>query len=294
MNGKKIAISIIGLSILLGGCSFMGQSDEKEKKTDDGTTPVAEYEGQGFRLVDGDKSKPIVEKNEAEIKKRAIAYMKDTYKTNVKVNNVVPARDAAVVKVEAEEPIKFHTSVIVGLDMQKKELDPPGSVYSQEGEVESAIVSGLYAKAYEEEFKRLDLFAEKEAEKYNLQGLNQKTIDKTQSSGYQQSYYFIPTSIAFDDAYNAYISNPKINQAEIRKLFLKEDKNFKNVHVALQFYSKSSGLPKQEKADKIAEDLKKETGLPKAVYTIDIYKNFIVNRVGLPDGENISVEDIQK
>ncbi len=272
----------------------MGQSDEKEKKIDDGTTPVAEYKGQGFRLVDGDKSKEIVEKNEAEIKKRAIAYMKDTYKTDVKVNNVVPARDAAVVKVEAEEPIQFHTSVIVGLDMQKKKLDPPDFVRSEDGVVESAIVSGLYAKAYEAEFKRLDLFAEKEAEKYNLQGLNQETIDKTQASGYQHSYYFIPTSIAFDDAYNAYISNPEINPTEIRELFLKEDENFKNVHVALQFYSKSDGLPKQEKADKIAEDLKKEVGLPKAVYTIDIYKNFIVDRVGLPDGENISVEDIQK
>ncbi|WP_088815977.1 MULTISPECIES: DUF1672 family protein [Listeria] len=294
MNGKKIAISIIGLSILLGGCSFMGQSDEKEKKIDDGTTPVAEYKGQGFIFVDGDKSKEIVEKNEAEIKKRAIAYMKDTYKTDVKVNNVVPARDAAVVMVEAEDPIEFHTSVIVGLDMQKKKLDPPDFVRSEDGVVESAIVSGLYAKAYEAEFKRLDLFAEKEAEKYNLQGLNQETIDKTQASGYQHSYYFIPTSIAFDDAYNAYISNPEINPTEIRELFLKEDENFKNVHVALQFYSKSDGLPKQEKADKIAEDLKKEVGLPKAVYTIDIYKNFIVDRVGLPDGENISVEDIQK
>ncbi|SQC70612.1 Uncharacterised protein [Listeria fleischmannii subsp. fleischmannii] len=51
MNGKKIAISIISLSILLGGCSFMGQSDEKEKKADDGTTPVAEYKGQGFILL---------------------------------------------------------------------------------------------------------------------------------------------------------------------------------------------------------------------------------------------------
>lgn len=272
----------------------MGNSNEKEKKTDDGTTPVAEYKGQGFSLVDGDKSKPIVEKNEAEIKKRAIAYMKDKYKTDVKVNNVVPARDAAVVKVEAEEPIQFHTSVIVGFDMRKKELDPLPNVWSQEGEVEGAIISGLYVKAYKEEFKRLDVFAEKEAEKYSLQGLNQKTIEKTQSVGYQSSYYFIPTSIAFEDTYNAYITNPEISQNEIRKLFLKEDEDFKNVNIALQFYNKSNGLPKQEKVDKIATDLKKENGIPRGIYTIDIYKNFLVDRVGLPDGENISVEDIQK
>ncbi|WP_254259787.1 DUF1672 family protein [Listeria fleischmannii] len=272
----------------------MGNSNEKEKKANDGTTPVAEYKGQGFIFVDGDKSKPIVEKNKAEIKKRAIAYMKDKYKTDVKVNNVVPARSAAVVMVEAEEPIQFHTSVIVGFDMRKKELDPSPNVRSEEGKVEGAIVSGLYVKAYEEEFKQLDIFTQKEAEKYNLQGLNQATIDKTQSVGYQTSFYFIPTSIAFKGVYNAYIDNPKIDPIKIRELFLKEDKNFTNVNVALQFYNIDNGLPKQEKADAIAGDLKKETGLPRALYSIDIYKNFIVNRVGLPDGDNISVEDIQK
>nr|WP_254259878.1 DUF1672 family protein [Listeria fleischmannii] len=94
--------------------------------------------------------------------------MKDTYKTNVKVNNVVPARDAAVVMVEAEEPIEFHTSVIVGLDMQKKELDPLPNVWSEEGKVESGIISGLYVKAYEEEFKRLDVFTKKRSRKIQL------------------------------------------------------------------------------------------------------------------------------
>lgn len=74
---------------------------------------------------------------------------------------MVLARDAAVVMVEAEEPIQFHTSVIVGLDMQKKELDPPSFVRSEEGEVEGAIISGLYARAYKEEFERLDAFTKK-------------------------------------------------------------------------------------------------------------------------------------
>ncbi|MBC1399760.1 DUF1672 family protein [Listeria fleischmannii] len=291
MNGKKIAISIISLSILLGGCSFMGNSDEKEKKADDGTTPVAEYKGQGFRLVDGDKSKDIVEKNEAEIKKRAITYMKDTYKTNVKVNNVVPARDAAVVKVEAEKPIKFHTSVIVGLDMKKKELYPAGSVHSQEGEVEGAIISGLYVKAYQKEFERLDSFVEKEAKKYNLQGLNQTTIDKTQSSGYEQSYYFVPTGGEFKTVYETYLKNPTVSSTELRELFAKETDK---MYIAIHYFNISDGLPKQKIADEIGKDLVKENGLPKGTYSTSIFKNFIVNRVGQPDGENIETGDIQK
>ncbi len=269
----------------------MGQSDEKEKKIDDGTTPVAEYKGQGFRLVDGDKSKEIVEKNEAEIKKRAIAYMKDTYKTDVKVNNVVPARDAAVVKVEAEEPIQFHTSVIVGLDMQKKKLDPPGNVYSQEGEVEGAIISGLYVKAYQAEFGKLDAFVEKEAKKYNLQGFNQIAIDKTQSSGYEQSYYFVPAGGEFKTVYETYLKNPTVSSIELQELFAKETEK---MYIAIHYFNISDGLPEQKVADEIGKDLKKEEGLPKATYSMSIFKNFIVNRVGQPDGENIETGDIQK
>jgi hypothetical protein len=294
MNGKKIAISIISLSILLGGCSFMGNSGEKEKKADEGTTPVAEYKGQGFIFVDGDKSKDIVEKNEAEIKKRAIAYMKDTYKTDVKVNNVVPARDAAVVMVEAEEPIEFHTSVIVGLDMQKKELDPLPNVWSQDGLVENAITSGLYVKAYKDEFEQLDTFTKNIAKKYELQGLNQTTIDKTHASGYEKGCYFVPIGGQSTAVYDAYIKNPNISVSEIRNLFLKVDSKFKDANISLNFYNKSRGVPKQEKAEQIAQDLKNETGLPKGNYSVILYDNFIVNRVGLPDGDNVRVEDIQK
>ncbi|WP_040504860.1 DUF1672 family protein [Listeria fleischmannii] len=297
MNGKKIAISIISLSILLGGCSFMGQSDEKEKKADDGTTPVAEYKGQGFIFVDGDKSKEIVEKNAAEIKKRAIAYMKDTYKTNVKVNNVVPARDAAVVMVEAEEPIEFHTSVIVGLDMQKKELDPSPNVWSQDGVVEGAIVSGLYAKAYKEEFIQLDSFTANEAKKYDLEGYNQKSIDKTQAGGYEQRFYYISvSSLEFPTVYKAYLQNNNLsNDSELlRSLFLKDNPDFSNVSISCRYFFKSKGLPKQEEVDKMREDLNLSKGLPKGLYSIDVYKNFIVNRVGLPNGDSTRAQELQK
>ncbi|EMG27393.1 hypothetical protein X560_2597 [Listeria fleischmannii 1991] len=291
MNGKKIAISIIGLSILLGGCSFMGNSDEKEKKADDGTTPVAEYKGQGFIFVDGDKSKDIVEKNEAEIKKRAVAYMKDTYKTNVKVNNVVPARDAAVVMVEAEEPIEFHTSVIVGIDPRTKELN---SARSEEWKVEGAIISGSYVKAYREEFGNLDTFTKTMAKKYDLQGLNQTAINKTHASGYEKSYYFVPVGGDSTVVYDAYIKKQNISASELQNLFSKVDGKFENANIVLHFYNTSKGVPKQEKAEQIAKDLKNETGLPKGNYSVILYDNFIVDRVGLPDGDNVRVEDIQK
>ncbi|EUJ43633.1 lipoprotein [Listeria fleischmannii FSL S10-1203] len=273
----------------------MGNSDEKEKKADDGTTPVAEYEGQGFIFVDGDKSKDIVEKNEAEIKKRAIAYMKDTYKTNVKVNNVVPARDAAVVMVEAEEPIEFHTSVIVGLDMQKKELDPAGSVHSQEGEVESAIVSGLYAKAYEAEFKRLDTISSELANEYNFEGIKQIAIDKTHASGYEQKYYFVSiSSLDFPKVYQAYIENTNITSVALQNLFMEVENAGEKIDIPLTYFNNKKGLPEQDIVDTMGEELKKISGLPTGTYTIEVYKNFIVNRVGLPNGDSTDTAEIQK
>lgn len=74
-----------------------------EEKAQKGTTPVQNYVGQGFSFVDGNKSAERVKQNEEEIKQKAIEYVKTKYKTNVKVNNVVPARNAAIVMVECEE-----------------------------------------------------------------------------------------------------------------------------------------------------------------------------------------------
>lgn len=293
---RKGAILIVGLSILLGGCSFMN-SNEKEKKADEEITPVADYKGQGFIFVDGDKSKEVVEENKEEIEKRAVTYVKNTYKTDVKVNNVVPARSAAVVMVEAEEPTSFHTSVIVGLDMKKNELDPRENVYSEEGAIEGAIVSSLYALAYKEEFAKLDSFTEQEAEKNHLQGYNQKAIDKTQTGGYEQKYYYVSiASLQFPSVYKAYMQNPDVaNDSEsLKKLFSKDNPDFSNISISCRYFYDAKELPSQEEVDKIGENLKASIDLPKGVYSVDIYKNAIVNRVGLPDGDSKSTEKIQK
>ncbi|MBC1345274.1 hypothetical protein HB799_14610, partial [Listeria welshimeri] len=60
--------------------------------------------------------------------------------------------------------------------------------------------------------------------------------------------------------------------------------------IAMRFFIKGDKLPEQEVVDNIAADFLQEPNLPKASYPITIYKNFIVNRVGLPNGENIDAE----
>ncbi|MBC6139465.1 DUF1672 family protein [Listeria welshimeri] len=288
---KKKIIGLLASLLLLGGCFNLNEKTEQEK-AQEGTTPVQDYVGQGFSFVDGDKSKELVKRDEEKIKQEAINYVKNTYKTDVKVNNVVPARNAAVVMVECEEPIQFHTSVIVGKVINK---EGEWLTRSNEGEVEKAIVGGLYAKAYEAEFQRLDTFAEKLAKENNLLGLRNEAIDKTAAEGYTSNHYFIVAmDVYYPSVYNAYLANQGISAEELRKLFEKDDPKYEHVSVPMEFYSKENNLPEQKLADDLAEELKQEKGLPKGSYDIRVYKNSIVNRVGLPDGDNAKVEEIAK
>ncbi|MBF2460924.1 DUF1672 family protein [Listeria welshimeri] len=288
---KKIILSLSAMLLLLSGCFNLNEKTEQEK-AQEGTTPVQDYVGQGFSFVDGDKSEELVKRDEEKIKQEAINYVKNTYKTDVKVNNVVPARNAAVVMVECEEPIQFHTSVIVGKVINK---EGEWLARSNEGEVEKAIVGGLYAKAYEAEFQRLDTFAEKLAKENNLLGLRNEAIDKTAAEGYTSNHYFIVAmDVYYPSVYNAYLANQGISSEELRKLFEKDDPKYGHVSVPMEFYSKENNLPEQKLADDLAEELKQEKGLPRGNYMITMYKNFIVNRVGVPNGEFVSVEDIIK
>ncbi|MBC1429957.1 DUF1672 family protein [Listeria seeligeri] len=289
---KKILIVLLGSLLILGGCFPTNEKTEEEKEQE-GTTPVQDYVGQGYSFVDGDKSAERVKKHEEEIKQEAINYMKTTYKTDVKVNNVVPARNGAVVIVESEAPIQFTTSVIVKFVLNKKDEIASGT--SNEGEVEQAIVGGLYAKAYEKEFHHLDEFAEQLAKKYDLEGYTEEALDKVSPKGYQGKYYFV--TVGYDDylsAYNAYLGNPHISAEELRSLFTKDDPTSENMTVVMNFFSKEDKLPKQKVVDNLAEEFQQEPNLPKGEYPINLFKNFIVNRVGLPDGENVSVDGIIK
>ncbi|EHD1578263.1 DUF1672 family protein [Listeria monocytogenes] len=289
---KKKIIGLLAGLLLLGGCFNMNEKTEQGKaqeKAQEGTTPVQEYVGQGYSFVDGDKSTERVKKHEEEIKQEAINYMKTKYKTDVKVNNVVPARNGAVVIVESEAPIQFTTSVVVKFLLNKK--DEIGSVTSDEGAVEQAIVGGLYAKAYATEFKHLDEFTEKLASKNDLEGFTQEALDKTSPSGHQGKYYFI-TAINDDylSVYNAYLNNTQISSKELQALFIKDDPTSKNMTIVVNYFSKNDKLPKQAVVDNLADEFQKESNLPRGFYPINLFKNIIVNRVGLPDGEHIQAE----
>ncbi|MBC2185781.1 DUF1672 family protein [Listeria sp. FSL L7-0229] len=283
---KKVIVLLTGL-LLLGGCFNINEKTEQEK-AQEGTTPVQDYVGQGYSFVDGNKSAERVKKHEEEIKQVAIDYVETKYKTDVKVTNVVPARNAAVVIVECKEPIQFTTSVTVGFILNKDEVGFPKE---EGGEIEQAVIGGLYAKAYEAEFKHLNDMAEKLAQKYDLVGMTDEALAKSSPYGNQGNHYFIALSYQeYSSVYNAYIENPQISAEELRILFTKDDPTSGYITIVMKFFSKEDKLPKQEVVDNLAKDFQQESGLPKGNYPFIIYKNLIINRVGLSDGENIEAK----
>ncbi|EUJ33860.1 lipoprotein [Listeria floridensis FSL S10-1187] len=269
-------------------------NEDKEKKDAVQTTPVEEYTGQGYSLVDGEKSKTVVEKNQAEIEKRAVTYIKEKYHTDVVVNNVVPARNAAVVMVEAKQPIAFHTSVIVDVDMQNKKLQPDGAVRSEDGEVEKAIVGGLFVKAYAKEFENLDRRLVQLEKKFNWCGMTQEAVNKTADSGFVTTHYFISIFAKdFEQILQGYQENPKITKEELAVLFKQLDPKGEKSLIAIRLYSKTNSLPKEEKVQEAVSWFQKGEMLPISLYNLSVFKNSIVNQVGQSDGENTASIDFQ-
>src|SRR5699024_9112162 len=133
----------------------------------------------------------------------------------------------------------------------ENEVVKTDSVWSQEGQVESAIRSGLYVMAYEEEFAKLDEFLEGIEAEYPVVGMNIEVAENTQGNGYNTPYYFPKTS--FKSMYEKYLENPKITKEELRTYI--EDEGFipsEMSRVAIRFHMKESGVePDEEVYDEI-------------------------------------------
>ncbi len=155
--------------ILLGGClNQENENVEMEKqrnKEDEQYISVQDYDGEGYTLRGGqDEAVDIAKQHKEEIVKAVEEFFLDNYKTEVKVNNFIGAKDAVSVTVESKNEPFFYTFAIVPVDFNSKTV-ATDQVFTLEGEVEQDIQTGLYAMAYEEEFSNLDKYLEKKLKK---------------------------------------------------------------------------------------------------------------------------------
>lgn len=293
----KKSIFLLGTAVcfILGGCSFIDIKNNIEDT--DQEVAVQDYVGQGFIFIDGDKTKGIVTENKDTISQYAIDYFTEKYKMDVKVNNVVPARNASVVMLQSKQEPKFNTSVIVSIDTHKKKvLD---TVTSEKGSVEEDIQTALYAMAYENEFANLDDFVKDMSEKYGFIGLTDEAVNKTRSSGYVTKYYYLNMQGAgAPDIYQLYMSTPTIDKVALRTLFEKEKNPKTLVGIVISLYTIDDTPADKNKVNEIIESLREAQGLPHGTYSVIVNGNLIDaasgQAIGDSVGTSIAVDEITK
>ncbi|MCR2846409.1 DUF1672 family protein [Heyndrickxia coagulans] len=271
---------IMMMLLLLGGCSLMpNKADEKKQAEASAYIPVQDYTGQGYSFDNGEETGEFAKQHRNEIIEKVKQYFKQKYHLDITVHQIYGATDAAVVFAESKKDPKFHTSVIVGIDLENKKI---GDVGAYEGSVEGAITTGLYVMAYEKEFQKLDDFCTAITKEYPVIGRTKEAVDNTVDSGYATPYYYLNTThLEFLNSYKSFLNNPKINGQSLKKLI--EDQKFisDNMIIEMTFYMrKKHENPDRTPVDKIKDELKKQKDFPPGEYSISVNSNDILMRTG--------------
>src|SRR5699024_1400673 len=129
------------------------------------------------------KNGEIAEANRDQVEEAVEQYFLENYKTEVKVQNIVSAKDGVSVFVESIGKPHFYSLAIVPIDAVN-EVVGVDKVWYLQGEIEGVINSSLYVIAFQEEFDNLDKYREDIANKYSLRGIKMEVIAKTAGNGY--------------------------------------------------------------------------------------------------------------
>jgi hypothetical protein len=289
MNTKnKWIICGIGLSLLLGGCMNMDNEknnvDSKEVTGPykDSFVRVQDYKGDGYVLRNGEDADKIAEEISDEVQKAVKDFFMEKYKIGVKVHNIVGNVDGATVFVESTGPVHFYTTAIVPIDLsQKKVLED--SITSLDGEIESAIQGGLYHLLFEAEFHNLDQYLSKIVSENAVVGKTKESLENVGGAGYMTPYYYLstpPDDEAIRPVFEAYLNDPDTPVSELKSLFSKADYVAENYNITIQLYMENENVePDKEIFNKIQQDIKSMSSIPKGNYSVIINDNLINEKV---------------
>ena len=284
MKNNKMAVAIVSTTLLLGGCNMEVESKKEPEITGKGDVAldassfvsVQDYTGEEYTLQDGEETDKIAEANREEIEQAVKDFFLNNYKTEVKIHNIVGAVDGASVFVESIGEPHFYTFAIVPIDVENEKVEVD-KVWSQEGQIEDAITTGLYAMIHDQEFSTLDNYLEKLIEENPLVGTRIEAVEKVGANGFATPYYY--TSAAgeyFTELYNKYIENPTISKEELKSSMKKYDLNSNLMLITITLYMKESDTdPDEVLYDKIVSDIEQMEGLPRGSYSVILHDNLI-------------------
>lgn len=295
---KKLVIGSISTMLLLGGCVSVENSKENTNSNSTETTEkdnqderyvsVQDYTGEGYMPRNGEETDKIAKDHKDEISEAVQKFFIDTYRTEVKVHNVVGSQDAATVFVESVGVPHFYTYAVVPIDKKNNEVKLD-RVFTQEGQVEDAIKGGLYYQIFKEEFAQLDNYIEELVSKGEVIGRTTESLENVGGVGFMTPYYFISTSIhdvALEKLYKTYMENPNIDINELKEVF--ESSNFepKRLTISVQLYmSEKNEQPSEEIFNQLCKDIEVLQNIPKGSYSVTLNDNLIdkLTAIGIKD-----------
>jgi hypothetical protein len=301
---NKIYYIFVGLIFLLGGCVSMGNTNSGEPESldkqnayeNENFVSIQDYKGQGFELRGSLKETgEIAEDNRAEIETAVQGFFKENYKTDVTIHNIVSAADGVSVYVESVGEPHFYTFAIVPIDVNNKEVKTD-SVWSQEGQVENAIQSGLYAMAFDQKFQKLDEYFNKLIKEYPVVGRPMEVVENVRADGFATPYYYMSTvGETFESILEMYLENPNISKEDIASYFHHNEFDTKYAIITVYlFMEEATAEPDNELFNTIVSDLNELDGIPRGEYTVLLNDNLIDKRKGIGTKDNTLRTDKEK
>ncbi|MGM0778062.1 MAG: DUF1672 family protein [Bacillota bacterium] len=295
----RIMLTIIGISLMLGGCSGMNstnnnQDTEKTKETqaapsEETKISVQDYTGKGYALPYGKVTDEIADKNLTRIEEAAISFFKENYKTDVTVHNVVGAKDGATVFVESKGEPHFYTYAVVPIDELEKKVMTE-KIWADEFQVENAIKGGLYGMIFKDEFNQLDDYFDSLAAEGQITGKTYEAIQNVGGKGFSTPYYFISMrskEAAIQPVYDLFMRNPDESAENLRKAYVDNSFSAKNLFVNIQlFMADKNANPDKKLFDQIIKDLEEMTSIPRGSYSFVLNDNFIDKQSSSGMGDN--------
>lgn len=201
--------------------------------------------------------------------------------------NVVAARDGVTVFVRSKKKPHFNTYVIVPIDIKNEKIHYD-RVWSEEWQVENAIVGQLYARAFSDEFKKLDKFLEEFSNDFPVLTKRPEVIQKVKGNGYSTPYYFVTFfDPLFDDLFNYYIDNPELDEAEVKEYFARHSFESDGVSFGLNFFMENpEDSPDPEILETLSVQLKELERIPRGEYYLFLNNHFIDKKRGMGKKDN--------
>lgn len=235
---------------------------------------VQDYNGEGYALRNGEETDKIAEANREDIEVAVKKFFSEKYKSKVIVHNLVGAVNGVSVFVESVGEPHFHAFAIVPIDVKSKKVKTDG-VWSQEGQVEMALSSGLYAMAYEKELLNLNNFIKQITIDYSLVGKNKEAIQNVGGTRFLTPYYFISSiGVTFEKINSLYLENQNVDKKEIRSILDESKFNPVNVNIVFNVFMKDGNTEPDEKAyDDISNMIETAEGFPRGSYSLLMHDN---------------------